>query len=115
METVSVKEMTPKQCQVLVGKYRVAYICYGDSMPINWLTKSTSGLKLTDEEKLQVAKTVRADMAQRNEVKSTVGDELAAISGSSYQSAPKAKNHGTKQIANPGRPNEAKDAANPSS
>ena len=44
------------QCEVLVSGKRVAYVCYGDEMPINYLPKKTIGLQLTIDEKIAIAK-----------------------------------------------------------
>jgi len=72
------------QCEVMVGKYRVAYVCYGEGMPINFLKKACSGVELTDQEKIKVAEETRRQMAILNQQKNQTQDRLAAIAGRGY-------------------------------
>ena len=108
MENITIEDFGPNQCQVKVGKHRVAYVCYGENKPINFLPKSVTGLKLTDAEKLTVAKKVRSVMDGRTQDKDSVSDELAQLTSSSY-SKEKSDGDSTQQGSNPKRGNKTKD------
>lgn len=98
----------PGQCHIHVGKHRVGFVCFGESKPINWLPKSVTGLPLTDEEKLTVAKTVRDEMARENEKRDRVQNELAALSGKQPTKTPN-ENDNTQQSSDLGSGNIAQD------
>lgn len=104
MEKIEVKEMSPKQCQVMVGKHRVAYVCYGEGKPINWLPRPVSGITLTEPERVEVAKFVREDMAKRNQAKESVNNALAELSSSNYVHPTKVKSNAVKQGSDSGQP-----------
>lgn len=78
------KTKHPNQCEIMVGRRRVGYVCYGDRMPINFLSKAASGLKLTEGEKLEVAKETRRQMADLNAERRKEELELQQIAGKDY-------------------------------
>ena len=66
------------QCQVLVNGRRVAYVLYGKDAKINHLPKKNTGLALTIEEKIAVAKFTREAMDKINAERDAKFRELAA-------------------------------------
>lgn len=99
MDALSLEKNHPNQFRCKVGKYVVAYVCYGEGMPINWLPKPVSGLALTDQEKIEVAKYIRAEMANRNATKSAELDELTKLSAPGYKEETYAANQGSDSIS----------------
>lgn len=85
MDAIRIVDHGPDQCVAKVGARNVAYVCYGDGMPINWLPKSASGVRLTDAEKLEAAKQIRKIMANRTKVADDVSRQLDEISGRNYK------------------------------
>lgn len=73
---------SPDQYEVLLGKTRVAYVCVGEEMPINWLNgHNRVGEKLTVEEQIQVAAAVREMMQAEAEARAKAAAELARLTG----------------------------------
>lgn len=99
MDQLSLEKNHPNQFRCKVGKYVVAYICYGEGMPINWLPKSVSGLTLTDQEKIEVAKFIRREMQTHNAAKQSEQDELARLSAPGYIEETNAADQGSDSIS----------------
>lgn len=74
---VTVKHHALNQCQIMVGGLRVGYVCYGENMPVNFLTRKTAGVNLTDKEKLRIATAVRELMKPLNAERDREAAELA--------------------------------------
>lgn len=102
MLPITIRDFGPNQCEVLVGDHRVAYVCYGERQPINFLAPVNAGINLTDEEKLQVAEHVRKEMATRTDKKSDVSEKLASITSPNYQSENQGAAEQTTDSGSPG-------------
>ena len=76
---VVVRHHALDQCEVLVSGKRVAYVCYGDRAPFNWLPNRTIRLELNPDERERIATAARAQMAQLNADRAAQADRLAAL------------------------------------
>jgi hypothetical protein len=93
MDSIKIEDQGPNQCHVLVGKRRVAYVCYGENAPINFLPKHIAGIGLTDQEKIKVATHVREEMAKRTKQRDEQQQTLKKlVSGNVDDGADKRKN-----------------------
>lgn len=84
MEAVNLKPNHPKQMQILVGKCRVGYVCFGDRMPINFLPPKVTRISLTDEEKLEVAEQTRNQMSILTQEREGKAAKLASLTGRDF-------------------------------
>ena len=87
MENVTLRENHPTQLQIMVGKVRVGYVCYGERMPINFLPGKVMRITLTEAEKIEVAKQVRTQMLTLNAKRETTSGELSKLTGRDYEKA----------------------------
>jgi hypothetical protein len=103
MDTLSYDKNHPKQCRIKVGNRVVAYVCDGENKPINWLPAKVSGLQLTEDERIKVAKYARGVMAERHKKQRQAADELARLSSPNYSyEKSESEDGGTDEDANPG-------------
>jgi hypothetical protein len=78
-DNIVVKHHALDQCQVFVSGRRVAYVLYGDDMPINFLPKEVCGLKLSDKEKKEIAEETRRQMAELTRARDADASELEEL------------------------------------
>lgn len=74
-------DKTPDQYEVLLEGRRVAYVCVGEQMPINFLPQQGEArpLELTSTEKIAIAEFVRAEMAKIGAKIDAEEDRLAKL------------------------------------
>ncbi|MEM8668725.1 MAG: hypothetical protein AAGG48_14490 [Planctomycetota bacterium] len=86
MPEVLVRKHAPTQCEIMFGKRRVGYVCFGERKPINFLNKGTIGVEITDAEKIHIAKETRRQMASLNAEQQRVANELSDLISPNYES-----------------------------
>lgn len=76
---VTVRHHAHDQCEILVSGKRVGYVCYGEQKPINWLRVKTIGFRLTEQEKIEIAREARGQMVALNEQRAEAAVELKRL------------------------------------